>query len=85
MDNQDLYISDLSGQNLTQVTSQKNIVDFEFINSNSQIFIRYKGRNELRDEYNPLKFGIYDIETSTLKELTEIEDRLRTIEKRLTK
>jgi hypothetical protein len=76
MDDQDLFVSDLNGQNLTQVTSQKDIADFEFINSNSQIFIRYKDRNELRDEYNPLKFGIYDIAKSTLKELNDIEEKL---------
>lgn len=85
MDLQDLYISDLNGQNLTQVTSQKYIVDFEFINSNSQIFIRYKDINKLRDEYNPLKFGIYDIEATTFKELKEIEDKLKDIEDKLIK
>lgn len=85
MDYQDLYISDLNGQNLTQVTTQKDILDFEFINSNSQIFIRYKDRNELPDEYNPLKFGIYDITTTTFRELKEIEEKLKDIEKKLIK
>jgi hypothetical protein len=85
IDDQDLYISDLSGQNLTRVTAQKDIADFRFINSNSQIFIRYKDRNELRDEYNPLKFGIYDIATTTFKELKEIEEKLMEIETKLIK
>jgi hypothetical protein len=85
MDYQDLYISDLNGQNLTQVTSRKYIADFEFINSNSQIFIRYKDINELRDEYNPLKFGVFDIATKTFKELNEIEEKLKDIERKLIK
>lgn len=83
LDYQDLYISDLNGKNLTQVTSNKNIVDFEFINSNSQIFVRFKERNELRDEYNPLKFGVYNIETKTFNELKEIEKKLTDIESKL--
>ena len=82
-DDQNLYISDLNGQSLTQVTFQKDLVDFEFINSNTKIFIRYKDRNEMRDEYNHLKFGIYDIETKTFNELKEIEDRLVDIESKL--
>jgi acyl-CoA hydrolase len=53
--------------------------------SNNQKFIRYKDRNELRDEYNPLKFGIYDIETIVFKELKEIEDKLRAIETKIKK
>lgn len=85
MDDQDLYISDLNGQNLTQVTSHMNIVDFEFINSNTQIFIRYMDRNELRDEYNHLKFGIYDIATQSFNELKDIEEKLLEIEAKLIK
>ncbi len=77
------YISDLNGQSLTQVTFQKDIVDFEFINLNTKIFIRYKDRNEMRDEYNHLKFGIYDIETKTFNELKQIEERLVDIESKL--
>jgi hypothetical protein len=85
LDDQDLYISDLNGQNLVQVTSKKNIVDFEFINSNMQIFIRYKERNDLRDEHNILKFGVFDIGTNTFKELKEIEKTLIDIESKLTR
>ena len=82
-DDQDLYISDFKGQSLTQVTFQKDIIDFEFIKSNTKIFIRYKDRNDMRDEYNHLKFGIYDIQTKTFNELKEIEGRLVDIEAKL--
>lgn len=84
-DDHDLYISDLNGQNLTQVTSNKDIVDFEFIRSNSQIFIRFKDRNGLKDEYNYIKFGIYDIATASFNELKDIEKKLIDIEARLMK
>jgi len=42
LDNHDLYISDLDGSNLTQVSRQIEVVDYQFINSNTEIFIRFK-------------------------------------------
>ena len=82
-DDHDLYISDLDGKNLTQVTSQKEIIDYRFINSNSELFVRFKDRNDLRDEYKPVKFALYKIESKTLTELKEIESKLKEIESRL--
>ncbi len=83
MDDHDLYISDLDGKNLTQVTQQKELVDYHFINSNSEIFIRFKDRNEIKDEYKYVKFGIYNIGTGTFKELKDLEDKLLNIESKL--
>lgn len=40
-DDHDLYISNLDGKNLTQVTTKKEIIDYKFINQNSEIFILY--------------------------------------------
>lgn len=84
-DNPDLYISDLAGKNLTQVTTNKHILKFEFINSNSEIFIRYMDRNGMRDEHNRVKFGLYNIKSASFNELDGIEEGLNRIEAELNK
>ena len=83
LDNHDLYISDLEGKNLKQVTKQIEVLDYQFINSNTEIFVRFKDRNEIRDEYKYVKFGLYNIESGTFMELKEIENKLLDIEKKL--
>ena len=82
-DDHDLFVSDLNGENLTQVTARKDIVDYLFVNSNTEIFVRYKDRNKVRDEYKSIKFGVYKIESKSFTELKEIEDKLNEIESRL--
>ncbi|NOS90997.1 MAG: hypothetical protein HOP30_03685 [Cyclobacteriaceae bacterium] len=84
-DDHDLYISDLTGKNLTQVTKNKHVNLYYFINSNKEMFIQYKDRNGLQDEYNPLKFGLYNISTGIFKELKNVEKELIEIEKQLAK
>lgn len=85
LDNHDLFISDFDGKNLTQVTKEKEIIGFEFINSNNEIFIRFKDRNEIRDEYKYVKFGVYNIESGIFTELKSIENKLLEIESILIK
>ena len=84
-DNHDLYISDLDGNNLIQVSKNKEIIDFSFSNSNSEIFVRYKERQNIRDEYKRLKFGIYKIKDSTWNDLSILDSELNEIEKTLNK
>lgn len=79
-DNHDLYVSDLAGKNLTKVTQGKDVLDFDFIKSNSEIFIRYLDRSALRDEYKRTKFGLFRISTGEFKELKEIEKYVNEIE-----
>lgn len=85
LDDHDLYITDLNGQNLTQVTTKRDIVDYWFTNSNSEIFIRYKDRSNIRDEYKMVKFGVYNITTGTFNELKDLEKKLMDIESQLIK
>jgi hypothetical protein len=80
-DNHDLYISNLEGGNLTKVTENINIVRFEFINSNSQIFIKYKSRENIREEHKKESFAIYDIETSNFLNMSSINKELDKLEK----
>jgi hypothetical protein len=79
----DLFISDLNGGNLTMVTKEKDIIDYDFIKSNSEIFIRYLDRNDLRDEYKRTKFGLFHIVTREFRELKDIEESLIEIESSL--
>ena len=85
MDNHDLYISGLDGSNLTKVTTNIDVVDFQFINSNSSILIRFKDRSDLKDEYKLVKFGLYNIASATFVELEDIEKKLKEIESILIK
>ncbi len=82
-DKHDLYISDLNGQNLTRVTSKSDIVGYDFINSNTEIFVRFKERNSVREEYKKVKFGVYNIGSGTFNELLDIEKKLAEIESSL--
>ena len=83
LDDHDLYISDLSGKNLTQVTSGVDVVDFSFVDDNSKILVTYLDRVNIRAEYKRNKFSMYDIRTQTLSKTKEIENQLRAIEKTL--
>jgi hypothetical protein len=78
-----LTTSDLSGKNLTQVTNQKNVMQHEFINENTIIFIRYTDRDSIRAEHKRIKFGRYDISTGKFDELKGIDEELTKIENML--
>ncbi len=80
-DNHDLYLSDLNGKNLKKVTKNINLDRFEFTNSNSQIFIKYTDRENIREEYKKQKFAIYDIESSKLLNMASIDKELGDLEK----
>lgn len=54
----DLYISDLDGKNLLQVTRGIDVEDFNFEDMNSKIFIRYTERNDLKKEHKKVKFAL---------------------------
>jgi len=81
VDNHDLYLSNLSGKNLTKVTNNINIDRFEFINSNSQIFIKYTNREDIREEHKKQRFAVYDIKSSKLLNMSSIDKELDSLEK----
>lgn len=84
-DDHDLYISDLAGKNLTQVTSNIAIESWHFQKDHTQIVIVYKARNnEEKEEHKRKKFALYDIATKKLMELNDIQSNLDAIEKQLT-
>ena len=84
-DEHDLYISDLDGDNLKQITSNIDIETIEFINKDSEIFISYYKRNDHSKEHKRLLFKVYDISKGELKELSSIEKQLDIIEQQIRK
>jgi hypothetical protein len=79
-DNSDIFISDLNGQNLVKVTSEMDVIDFEFVNHNKQILIWYHVRTDQRDEYKTMRFCIYDILTKQTRKLDDIDRELAKIQ-----
>jgi hypothetical protein len=85
LDKHDLYLSDLNGQKLIKATENIDIETFDFIKSNTQLFIKYKERSYLREEHKRLKFGLYDIGKSEFNELLSLNKSINDIEKLLIK
>lgn len=80
-DNYDLYISDLDGGNLIQVTKDIDIMEFDFINDHKDLFISYTDRTETRDEYKNKRFAVFNIQTKKFRKLTSIDNALVGIQK----
>ncbi len=77
----DLYLSNLSGKELTQVTNGVDVDAFEFINNHSALMITYTDRSDLTEEYKIKKFAIYTIATKQLCKLTEVDKGIEEIQK----
>jgi len=79
-DDYDLYISDLDGKNLFQITHDRDINGFEFINQHNDVFISYTDREKIRDEYKITRFAIFNIKTRQLRDLATIDKALRDVQ-----
>jgi hypothetical protein len=77
----DLYISDLNGKNLLQVTKGIDVIEFSFINHHKDIFIEYTDRTDIEDEYKMKKFASYNIKMRELSNLIGIERALVGVQK----
>lgn len=83
-DYQDLYISNLDGQELVQVTQDKDIESYEIDNQKNEILITYKDRKSKRKREHRLKqFCIYDIQTKQTKELVSLNKKLLELEQQV--
>jgi hypothetical protein len=85
LDARDLYISNLDGTGLTQVTKGWEINYSRFVKSGKKLFICYKSDDEHPDEYKHSKFALYDIKSGSLALLSDIDDTLKSIEHDLIK
>jgi len=79
-DNYDLYISDLKGGNLTRVTQDIDIKEFQFINNHQELFISFTEKGDLPEEHKIKRFAIYSIELKKLTILTNIDKALNDIQ-----
>jgi hypothetical protein len=81
MDNYDLYISNLSGKDLTKVTINIDVKSFEFINNHKDIFISFTDRLDIPEEHKITRFAIYNLQSKDLKYLTQLDKALTNIQK----
>ncbi len=80
-DSHDLYISNLSGKELTQVTKAMDVNEFQFIDNHSALMISYTDRSDLSEENKINRFAIYTLTTKQLRKLTDIDNGLSDIQK----
>jgi len=80
-DNDDLYMTDLSGKDLTQITSGIEIDDYKVISNGRQVLITYHKRSDIREEYKIKRYALYDIDQKKLLYLDEINKALMDINK----
>ena len=81
LDKHDLYFSGLLGENLTQITEDINIVDWTVDYKKETVFISYTENSDEREEHKDVKFKIYSIKTKKMKELGQLNDELKKLEK----
>ncbi len=58
-----VYLSDLNGENLKQITDRK-VRQYKWINDNSQILLTFKNG----EADTNLEFGVYDVKTGEIKQ-----------------
>jgi hypothetical protein len=79
-DSSDLYISDVDGSDLKQVTRDVFVQDFKFINNNSEVLISFQKREAARPEYQPIRYAKYQIARETLNEMSDLHQELSKVE-----
>lgn len=82
-DSHNLFISDLNGEGLKQITEGLDVVGFRFKEDNSQLFITYRKRLNIREEYKKDQFALYNINSQKLTYLTSIDSTVIKLEKAL--
>jgi len=81
LDNDELYMTDLGGKYLTQITNGIDIDDYEVIKNGRQIIITYNKRSGVREEYKIQRYALYDIDQKKLQYLDDINKALMDINK----
>jgi hypothetical protein len=79
-DQNDLYLSDLNGRNLIRITSNVDVTNYYFLNSN-EIIIKYHKRNNQIEEHKKEFFARYLIQEKELKDLSSLNNALEKLEK----
>jgi hypothetical protein len=82
-DQHNLYISELTGENLTLVIDNVDLINFNFEKNNSQLFLSYFELSDVRQEHKRKKFAIYDIESGKLQLLSDLDKAITDLENQL--
>jgi hypothetical protein len=80
-DDHDVYISDINGANLRQVTNNITVSDVEIVDNASKLLITYREKNEIPKEHQYKQFMIYDIAKQKLSPLTALHKAILEAEK----
>jgi hypothetical protein len=83
LDNSDLYISDIDGSNLRQITKDIHILDFDFTNNSKEVYMVFQKRDSVSNEFKRKLFAKYKIEEDTLIEFTGLHKTILELEKSL--
>jgi hypothetical protein len=83
LDDADLYISEVDGSNLRRITRDLHILDYDFMNNNTEVFIVYERRDSVANEYKRKRFGKYKIENDTFLEFSDLHQKILELEKQL--
>lgn len=73
-DDSDLYVSNIGGSNLVQVTKDGLVQNYKFINNNTEILISFRNRGESESE--PPHFAKYQIARERLVEMSDLREEL---------
>lgn len=73
-DESDLYSSDLSGNNLRQITTDLEVYDYKIINN--RLLIEYRERKDVTEQK---KFALYHLKEDKLEPLTDLDQSLNAI------
>jgi len=73
-DSSDLYLSEVDGSNLVQVTKGVFVQNYKFINNNAEILISFRNRGTPESE--PTQFAKYQIARETLVEMSDLREEL---------
>lgn len=78
-DSSDLYISNVDGSNLLQVTKNVFVRSYKFINNNTEILISFRNRGE--SGFETSHFAKYQIARETLVEMADLREELSKVKK----
>jgi hypothetical protein len=82
-DSSDLYISDVDGSDLLQVTKNVLVLDYKFINSNTELLISYQNAADARSPFQTTRFAKYQINRDSLIEMSKLHDEIANVDKLL--
>ncbi len=79
-DYEDLYISNLSGGNFTQVTKGVDVQNWVVDHDKGKVLVKYKERTNQEEEHRDEKYAIYSINDKKLTLMSGVNEELKKLE-----